>query len=275
MVAWIISADRERREISMAERYLSPVLRDFPNIAHHTAPLRGVEAAIYNGLWRPIVDGKLKPGAKLREDIICETFDVSRTLVRKVMVIMEQEGIVQLPPNHGAYVAAPSPDEARNVNEATRLIGLYAVSQLAAPGYLLSNENAERIERHIALQSEAEDNNDFALARILTGEFYILLTHIYGNPILAGQFESLVTRFLLARTLYQADGYHPVRAELHRDILRHIQSNEQEAAVAKVTDVFDSIERSLRFDVGDDEDALRAVLAGDHGAAPRAAKRRS
>lgn len=91
------------------KRYISEALQTFPDIAHHTAPLVGVGATIYNRLWRSIISGRLKSGTKMSEDVICKIFSVSRTIVRKVLVIMEQEGIIEQPINYGTYVATPTP----------------------------------------------------------------------------------------------------------------------------------------------------------------------
>ncbi|WP_192798414.1 GntR family transcriptional regulator [Brucella intermedia] len=253
----------------MPERYISEILHQFPGIAHHTAPLTGIEATMYNRLWRSIIDGKLRPGAKLREGAICETFGVSRTLVRKVLLIMEHEGIVHLPPNHGAYVATPSSEEARDVCEAAKLIGIYTASGLADPAQEVSKENVRRIEKMIALQEKAEEEGDFTQARRISGEFQILLAHVYGNKILAAQFENLITRLAMSMTLYQAGRLQPPRAQWQTELLAKILNHDKEQVVALMRNFYHSIENSLQFSIGSEEPNLKAILIETASLPPR------
>ena len=69
-----------------------------------------------------IVEHRLAPGTKLREERLAELFQVSRTQVRPVLQRLEHEGLVERQPRRGAVVAAPS-------REATRLaVGGHSLS---------------------------------------------------------------------------------------------------------------------------------------------------
>lgn len=251
----------------MPERYLSPVLQTFPGIARHTASLLGVEALIYNRLWRLIVEGKLRAGAKLREDIIGDVFDISRTIVRKVLVIMEQEGIVELPSNRGAFVATPTPKEAQDAVQAARMISVHVAKKLAESGYRLTSANLERLKRHIELQAEAEKTDEFAVVRIISGEFLVLLAHVHGNKILADQFEILVSRLTLAASIYQR-GERKLRisAAFESMVLEHILAHEQEQVGKAMGDLYDSIAGSFYYGSKDSEVDFRSILMGDKSA---------
>ncbi|KAB2721498.1 GntR family transcriptional regulator [Brucella intermedia] len=248
----------------MPQRYLTETLQTFPDIAHHTAPLIGVEAQMYNRLWRSIIDGKLKPGMKLREDVIGETFGISRTLVRKVLVIMEQEGIVDLPVNHGAYVATPTPEDAKYAVEAARLINVNAVVQLSQRDREIHHEHLARIRQHILLQEEAEQSGEFAPIRIISGEFLVLLVHIHGNRILANQYENLITRLTLAAALYQR-GERKLRAgaDFQRHLLDRILAKDTTAAAEIISNFYESVELSFKFEPRNNEVDLRTILMDD------------
>ena len=88
--------------------YLSPALQSEDAALMQSASLSGIEAKIHVDLWNAIIDRKLKPGVKLEELVMCDIYGISRTVMRKVLMIMEQDGLVFLPPNKGAYVASPS-----------------------------------------------------------------------------------------------------------------------------------------------------------------------
>jgi len=247
----------------MPKRYLSEALQTFPDIAHHTAPLTGVGETIYNRLWRSIISGRLKSGTKLSEDVICNIFSVSRTILRKVLVIMEQEGIVELPPNYGAYVATPTPEDAHDVVEAAKLINVYTVTQLSAPDNKIDPDHLTRIRQHIALQEAAEASGDFAPIRIISGEFHVLLVHIHGNRILAAQYENLITRLTLVAALYQR-GERKLRAgaAFQRELIDRILAHDQKAAIKLVTDFYEGVESSFVLELSDETDIQTILTEG-------------
>jgi DNA-binding GntR family transcriptional regulator len=244
----------------MQERYISAALRSFPDIANHVAPLIGTEADMYDRLWQSIISGQLKPGTKLREEVIGGVFGVSRTLVRKVLFIMEQEGIVELPPNRGAYVATPTPVDARHVCEAVRMIAVYAATSLASADTAISAADKQRLRQHIAQQKAAETEENFLQARMLSGEFQILLVQIHRNRILSSQFVVLITRLVMVMQMYQRNRYQPPRSEFQTNLVDAIERGDHQFTETAMIDFYQSIESTLSFfNVGGDVD-LRAIL---------------
>ncbi|MFZ9017431.1 MAG: GntR family transcriptional regulator, partial [Ilumatobacteraceae bacterium] len=65
-------------------------------------------AAYVRGL---ILTGSLKPGTKIDQDAICEALGVSRSPVREAIVILGQEGLLDVTPRRGASVAQLTPDD--------------------------------------------------------------------------------------------------------------------------------------------------------------------
>ena len=78
--------------------------------------------AIYRSISEAIIEHRLKPGARLREDALADVFGVSRTGIRKVLQRLALEQLVTLTPRRGASVTRPSVDEARDVFEARLLV---------------------------------------------------------------------------------------------------------------------------------------------------------
>ncbi|MBF9266747.1 GntR family transcriptional regulator, partial [Paracidovorax cattleyae] len=72
-------------------------------------------SAIVASLTKAIVEHRLLPGAKLAEQKLADHFGVSRTLVRQALFQLSQNRLVTLEPARGAFVAAPSAEEARQV----------------------------------------------------------------------------------------------------------------------------------------------------------------
>ena len=108
--------------------------------------------AIYQALRRAIIEQALEPGAKLPEDTIGERFGVSRTLVRHALGRLAGEGLVELRRNHGAAVAKPSWDEARDIFAVRLGLERLVVSTLAGQ---LTAEQATRLRRHVKEEETA------------------------------------------------------------------------------------------------------------------------
>src|SRR4030095_4109006 len=62
------------------------------------------------------------PGPKLWEGEVGTLFDVSRTVARAALQMLSFEGLVRTERNRGAFVAHPSPEEARQDFDSRRLI---------------------------------------------------------------------------------------------------------------------------------------------------------
>src|SRR4051812_49640545 len=86
---------------------------------------------IYRTLRHAIIEQALEPGAKLPEDAIGERFGASRTIVRHALGRLAAEGLVELRRNHGASVAVPSWEEARDVFDVRLGLERLVVARLA------------------------------------------------------------------------------------------------------------------------------------------------
>lgn len=58
-----------------------------------------------------IVSGELEPGTKVREGELSKRFAISRTPLREALKILAVEGLIELRPRRGAYIAKISPKE--------------------------------------------------------------------------------------------------------------------------------------------------------------------
>jgi DNA-binding GntR family transcriptional regulator len=75
---------------------------------------------IYRAVSDAVIEHRLKPGVRLREDALAEVFGISRTGIRKVLQRLALEQLITLTPGKGATVARPSAEEAREIFDARR-----------------------------------------------------------------------------------------------------------------------------------------------------------
>ena len=82
----------------------------------------GQSRAIRDRLRDAIIDRRLAPGAKLTETEVAALFGVTRTVVHFALRMLSLEGLVRTERNRGAFVASPSPEEARQVFASRRIV---------------------------------------------------------------------------------------------------------------------------------------------------------
>lgn len=242
----------------MPERYLSPSLHNNRRLPALSGNLTGVEAAIHDRIWNAIMDRKLRPGAKLHEDMVGNAFGVSRTIVRKVFLIMEQEGIIALPLNRGAFVATPSVEEVPPLFETARLIMPHILRKLVVE---LDEEDRTRLEQHFKFEKGLDEAQKARALRRLSQEHPILLADIHGNPILAALAERLSIRISLVLTLYQ-DPSSNRQSEHTQRINKAVLEGDAEEAVRLTLELIDLVEESLRFENPEHALDIGAILMG-------------
>lgn len=85
----------------------------------------------YTWLREAIVNGRVKPGDRLKERQICEDLNISRTPVREALRRLAADGLVQLEPRRGGVVTQLSRDEASEIFSLGALLESHA-ARLAA-----------------------------------------------------------------------------------------------------------------------------------------------
>lgn len=91
---------------------------------------QGLRQIVYEKLKEAIVDGTIKPGAKLSEIELAERMAVSRTPVREAIRQLAQTGLVTLTPRRGAYVTLPSLKDASDLYELRTELEILAVANI-------------------------------------------------------------------------------------------------------------------------------------------------
>jgi DNA-binding GntR family transcriptional regulator len=201
--------------------------------------------SIRDALRDAIVDRRLGPGTKLSEQEVGALFDVSRTIVRAALHMLSFEGLVRVERNRGAFIANPSPDEARQVFASRRLIepGL-----AAAACARITDADIKAFERHLEDETRnlAERGPAARRAEIKTsGDFHLLLAKIAGNAILARFMEELVARSSLVIALYGRSGASTCGHNEHIGIFKALAARDAQAVSTLIVRHIDHIEADL------------------------------
>jgi DNA-binding GntR family transcriptional regulator len=248
-----------------------PVRRDRPSIeAFMTAePATTIDAAsgtqdrvarIRNGLLVAILEHRLLPGTRLREDEVGHVYDASRTLVRAALQQLAHEGIVDIEKNRGAFVSSPSPREARETFEARRLIEGAIVERAIAAR---SPKWRARLDDHLKQERDAEERGDHRASIRLSGEFHLAVAEMAGHGIYSNILRELVARTSLIILLYRRHRAHPCGSEHHRLIADALRVGDGLRAKALMIDHLREIETEL--DLAEPEESaasLAQILKG-------------
>jgi DNA-binding GntR family transcriptional regulator len=194
-------------------------------------------SAIYQALRRAIIEQALEPGAKLPEDTIGERFGVSRTLVRHALGRLAAEGLVELRRNHGAAVAKPSWEEARDIFAVRLGLERLVVSSLALQ---LSADQAARLRRHVKEEEAARGSNE-PLSIRLAGEFHILLADMTGNALLARYVAEVTSRSGLILALYGRPHSSECAVSEHGAIIAALEGGDAQAANRLMQEHLDAV----------------------------------
>ncbi|APO73499.1 GntR family transcriptional regulator protein [Rhizobium etli 8C-3] len=154
--------------------------------------------AVQEALRQAIIEQKLQPGARLPEDAIGETFGTSRTIAREALGRLAVEGLVELKPNKGAYVANPSLEEGRDIFMVRRGLECTVTGLLA--GKLKSAEIAT-LTKFVDKEHEVSGVDERESIR-LAGEFHLLLARMTGNQLLIRYVTEVVSRCSLILAMY-------------------------------------------------------------------------
>lgn len=206
-----------------------------------------------------VMERRLKPGAKLPENALCDAFGVSRSQIRRVFIVLAQRGIVALHPNRGAFVASPTPEEARYVFEARRTLERSIIAETARR---ITAEQIAEMRNYVAGSAAAAAMDNRGEAVRLSGEFHIQLARVAGNPVTARFVEELVARTSLIIAMFGSRQSFSCSEGEHNELLEALEDHDGERATALMDHHLEHIEREL--DIQDTEAEttdLREILS--------------
>ena len=183
-----------------------------------------LHAAVAARLKEMIIEGKLAPGARLNERVLCEQLDVSRTPLREAFKMLAGAGLIELLQNRGAVVAR---------------MGIDDIEAAFAVIASLEGLAGELAAKHISDQELAEiralqfDMLASHTRRDLPGYFranmriHALINEAARNPVLIETFQRLNTRIYATRYRSNLTNERWDKAiEEHNEILRLLEARD-------------------------------------------------
>lgn len=204
------------------------------------ASLTGTDR-VYEAVYQAVLEHRLAPGQRLREEEMAVEFGVSRTLVRQALQRLAQDQVIELTHNRGARVPMPSLEDARHVFEARRMVECEVARKLG--GQLAPAQLAE-LQALARAETEADQRGDRAEAIRLSGEFHNALARMYGNPVYMRLLMGLMPTTSLLMARFKLHGGQVCVAHQHVDLISALLKGPAPAA-AEMRKHLQELERSL------------------------------
>lgn len=215
------------------------------------------EQAIVRGVLEAIAEHRLKAGTKLGEQALGDIFGCNRANVRRALLTLSAQKVVDLKPNRGAFVTTPTPEEARNVFQARRAIERTTVRNAVRHA---GERDLARLREHAGREAEARRSGNRPEAIRMSGEFHLVLGETGGNDVLAGFLRELVLRSSLIIGLYAPHSAPLCEDHDHRDILEAIEARDEARAVERLDRHLRDLEANIHVEEPPEPQDLRAIL---------------
>lgn len=175
-----------------------------------------------------IYDGELQLGEAISDKRLCERYEASRTPVREALLQLAAQGLVEIVPRSGMFVAKASLKELASLLEVFTQMESIAASLAARR--MTGEQRCMLAKAHAANQTHV-DKGDVPAYRQGNAEFHEIIYRGCANEILADQIRNMRKRM----SLYRRDVFdNPARiaqshAE-HAEIVEAILAGDEEAS---------------------------------------------
>jgi DNA-binding GntR family transcriptional regulator len=143
-----------------------------------------------------ILDGTLTPGTKLSQVTLAEQLGVSRTPLREVLRMLQEEGLVEIEPNQRTRVAGLDPQELDDIYASRILLETLALSMT------MGNFGAASRKRLLTVMQRAAKTGDFAAWFAAHADYHRLITSA-ASEALQRQLQVFADRTIRYIRIYQ------------------------------------------------------------------------
>jgi len=189
------------------------------------------EERMYFEIYDAIMEHRLPAGTKLTEQALSEIYELARYNVRKVLTKLAADGLVDLEPNRGAYIASPSEQEAHDMFELRQTLEQFVMEKVAQKA---TAADFDKLRAMIARERDAYMQGDRPLWIRLSADFHIELAKLSGNALLVDMLRRLVSRTTLLISTTTTSGQQPCSFDEHLAVVEALQKKDQHAAMTEM-----------------------------------------
>lgn len=156
-------------------------------------PFLNLNEAVYNVLYRNIINLTLEPGSSLSETSLAKEFEISRTPIRNALMQLQENGLVIQDKGRAFYVASIKKEDCKQLMEARLAIEGQA-AYLAAERF--SDEDLSRLKECLAGYLDACKNWNIDEMVHNDHEFHQVIIDASRNSFIKDIYQHLAPRVL-------------------------------------------------------------------------------
>lgn len=218
------------------------------------------EQEIVEKIYTAVLEQRLPPNTKLSESMLCESLGVGRMKVRRALLLLANQGIVDLHSNRGAFIACPDGQNSKDVFEARLALEPSIARQVVA---IAKERDFAKLAALIKLEQDSRDNGDRREAIRLSGEFHVQLASASGNAVLKKMVRELVTRTSLIVGMFGSPDATSCPEHEHPEILDALYKRDADKAAQLTRQHLKHIEASLDLSANKNQQIdLNEILGG-------------
>ncbi|HEX2110680.1 MAG TPA: GntR family transcriptional regulator [Gaiellaceae bacterium] len=213
---------------------------------------RSASAAASEVIREAIIDGRLGPGARLKEEELARELGMSRTPVREALLLLQSEGLVESIPRRGATVRSYAVDDLDDMYQLRAVLEGYAArraaTRISADVVALLEESCARFDRLRA----SDDPRDLVKENLF---FHNVILDAAGSGRLVPLVRKVIELPLVYRSFYWYSPEQKLISEhYHKQLTRALGAGDAKRAEIIMTE-----------HVLEARDFLLAQLAADEG----------
>jgi DNA-binding GntR family transcriptional regulator len=205
--------------------YVAPVARI---LQEGEALIRNASVAATELIREAILDGRLEPGRRLKEEELARELGISRTPVREALLMLQAEGLVVATPNRGAMVRVHDAEDLDDLYQLRALLEGHATRRAAtriSPSELTVLQ--ESCERFDALSPD-EDLRGLVRENLL---FHNTILDVAGSARLASMVRRVIELPLVYKSyIWYSPDQKRISAHYHRQITNALTTRDAERA---------------------------------------------
>jgi len=177
-----------------------------------------------------ILDGTLRPGTKLSQVSLAAQLGISRTPLREVLRMLQEEGLVEIEPNQRTRVAGLDPQELDDVYASRILLETLALSMTIGHFGVASRKEAKRL---LTAMRRAARSGDFGAWFAAHADYHRLVTAGAGEALQRQlrAFADRTTRYIRIYQLSDPGSWQAAGDVEHAQILESLIAGDERGAL--------------------------------------------
>jgi len=200
-------------------------------------------AQVYEILRGAIIDMKLRPGVPINKELISTKLKVSKTPVSEAVSRLEENGLLEVFPQHGTFVPKIRKSDVRQGAFLRKALEVAAAREVAEH---VSSAQLDQLNKNLRYQESALAAGDLEDFHTRDEEFHTLICRFTGYPRLPRLVDGSRGQLDRVRKLLLPDPNRPAETiKEHKQILDAIKRRDPDAAASAMKNHLDKVPARL------------------------------